>query len=252
MATIVAITFNTRAADCREIQLSNDGAKLFVYLPKHPNGMAIVACPGGSYSHLAIDREGKDMAPWFNARGITFAVLQYRMPIGGVEPRPMLDAKESIDILADSAAVWKLDPDRFGILGASAGGHLASYTANTDPRVKFQILFYPVISMRADVTHRDTRANLLGANPSDADIARYSVDEIVTSSTPPAFIMLSSDDTIVDPENSALYLSRMFEKGVRGNEMHVYTSGNHGWGFSDSFPNKPQWTAALNDWLLRF
>lgn len=249
VVAMVAMAFNCRAENCREIQLSNDGAKLFVYLPAHPNGMAVMACPGGGYSHLAINHEGKDLAPWFNARGITYAVLQYRMPEAGSEPRPMIDAKEGLDVLIDSAAVWGVDPARIGIMGASAGGHLAAYTANTDPRVKFQILFYPVISMRDGVTHKGSQTNLLGKDAADDDKAKYSVEELVTASTPPAFIMLSSDDKTVVPENSARYLSRMFEAGVRGNEMHVYPKGGHGWGFRDSFIYKPQWTAALSDWL---
>ncbi len=252
MVAMVAVAFNDKAEDCHEIQLSNEGAKLLVYRAARPNGMAVMACPGGGYSHLAMSHEGKDLAPWFNARGITYAVLQYRMPAAGVEARPMIDAKEGLDVLSDSAAVWGIDPARLGIMGSSAGGHLAAYTANTDPRVKFQILFYPVISMRDGVTHKGSQTNLLGKEATDADKAKYSVEELVTTKTPPAFIMLSSDDKTVVPENSARYLCRMFEAGVRGNEMHVYPTGGHGWGFRDSFVYKPQWTAALSEWLRRF
>lgn len=142
---------------------------LTVYPASHPNGMAIIMCPGGGYGGLAMKHEGHDMAPWFNTQGITYAVLKYRMPNGHHEV-PLSDAEQAIRMVREHAAEWGVNPQRVGIMGASAGGHLAASLAtlysSDKTRPDFQILFYPVISMQKGVTHGGSRKNLIGENPS--------------------------------------------------------------------------------------
>lgn len=231
--------------------VANSHALLTVYPADSPDGRIVMMCPGGGYTHLAAGHEGHDMAPWFNARGITYAVLEYRMPAGNREI-PFEDAEQGMRILKANAQKWGGDPARVGIAGASAGGHLAATVAvlHTDSvsRPAFQILFYPVISMQEGVTHQGSRQNLLGENPDAESVRRYSLQNSVDGDTPPAFIMLSADDTVVPPKNSFDYASALIGNGVPV-EMHVYPTGGHGWGFGDYFPYKPQWTMELDAWL---
>ncbi len=223
-----------------------------VYRPSSPNGMAIIMCPGGGYSHLALAHEGHDMASWFNAQGITYIVLKYRMPNGHREI-PLSDAEQAIRLVRQHAAEWKVNPSRVGIMGASAGGHLAASLAtlygSDETRPDFQILFYPVITMGAD-THRGSRINLLGENPSDALIWEYSLENRVTSHTPQAFIMFSTDDTAVPPVNSINFYLALIRQKVPAT-LHAYPAGGHGWGFRDSFIYKRQWTGELEEWLRK-
>ena len=177
---------------------------LTVYPASHPNGMAIIMCPGGGYGGLAMKHEGHDMAPWFNTQGITYAVLKYRMPNGHHEV-PLSDAEQAIRMVREHAAEWGVNPQRVGIMGASAGGHLAASLAtlysSDKTRPDFQILFYPVISMQKGVTHGGSRKNLIGENPSQELEQKYSLERQVSPRTPQAFIMLSSDDDAVPPIN---------------------------------------------------
>ena len=181
---------------------------LTVYPASHPNGMAIIMCPGGGYGGLAMKHEGHDMAPWFNTQGITYAVLKYRMPNGHHEV-PLSDAEQAIRMVREHAAEWGVNPQRVGIMGASAGGHLAASLAtlysSDKTRPDFQILFYPVISMQKGVTHGGSRKNLIGENPSQELEQKYSLERQVSPRTPQAFIMLSSDDDAVPPINGIGY-----------------------------------------------
>ena len=155
---------------------------LTVYPASHPNGMAIIMCPGGGYGGLAMKHEGHDMAPWFNTQGITYAVLKYRMPNGHHEV-PLSDAEQAIRMVREHAAEWGVNPQRVGIMGASAGGHLAASLAtlysSDKTRPDFQILFYPVISMQKGVTHGGSRKNLIGENPSQELEQKYSLERQV-------------------------------------------------------------------------
>ncbi len=223
---------------------------LAVYPASHPNGMAVIACPGGGYQHLAMNHEGHDMAAWFNAQGITFAVLKYRMPNGHNEV-PLSDAQEAIRIMKSHADEWKINPNKVGIMGASAGGHLASTAAthyDNETKPAFQILLYPVISMDPSISHGGSRKNLLGDSPSGNLINKYSNELQVTQNTPPAFIALSSDDRTVPPANSIRYYEALIANKVP-TTMHIYPIGGHGWGFRDAFTYKPQWTGELEKWL---
>lgn len=221
-----------------------------VYRPSCPNGMAIIMCPGGGYARLAMAHEGYDMAPWLNAQGITYIVLKYRMPNGHREV-PLSDAEQAIRHVRQHAAEWNVNPARVGIMGASAGGHLAASLAtlygSDETRPDFQILFYPVITMGAD-THQGSRNNLLGENPSDELVRDYSLENRVTSRTPQAFIMLSTDDTSVPPVNSINYYLALVKQKVPAT-LHAYPVGGHGWGFRDDFSYKRQWTGELEKWL---
>ena len=222
-----------------------------VYTPKNPSGKTVLMCPGGGYSHEASAHEGHDMADWYNAQGITYAVLKYRLPYGD-NSIPLADAEQAMRILRRYADDLGVDPKKVGIAGASAGGHLASTLAthysSPETRPDFQILFYPVVSMDAQKTHMGSRKNLLGENPSDELVRLYSNELQVTPDTPKAFIMLSSDDGAVPPANSIDYYSALLANKVNAT-LHAYPTGGHGWGFRDSFPYKRQWTGELEKWL---
>lgn len=222
-----------------------------VYKADKPNGMAIIMCPGGGYARLAMNHEGHDMAPWLKAQGITYIVLKYRMPNGHYEV-PLSDAEQAIRLVRQHAKEWNIRPDRIGIMGASAGGHLAAslatlYSSN-ETRPDFQILFYPVISMVPGVTHGGSRQNLLGNNPSQELEDKYTLEKQVNAHTPQAFIMLSADDGAVPPANGIHYFEALLQHQVPAT-LHVYPTGGHGWGFRDAFTYKRQWTGELEKWL---
>lgn len=220
---------------------------LTIYPARKPNGLAIVACPGGGYVRLAMNHEGHDMANWFNAQGITYAVLKYRMP-NTHHDVPLSDALQAIRIMKQHADEWNYN--KVGIMGSSAGGHLASTAAThytADSRPDFQILFYPVVSL-INPTHQGSKDNLLGKNPSEEMLKLYSNELQVNPQTPPAFIMHSSDDKSVPVNNSIDYYMALVRNGVSAS-MHLYPIGGHGWGFRDNFIYKRQWTGELEKWL---
>ncbi len=227
---------------------------LTVYFPQQPNGRTIIMCPGGGYSRLAMNHEGHDMAKWLNAQGITFAVLKYRMPHGNHEI-PLSDAEQAIRLVRQHATEWNIHPDEVGIMGASAGGHLASTLAThystPETRPDFQILLYPVITMQKEYTHAGSRDNLLGKTPSEDLLRKYSNELQVNSQTPRAFIALSGDDTAVPAQNGIWYYTALVENEVPA-ALHAYPTGGHGWGFRDDFSYKRQWTEELEKWLRSF
>lgn len=222
-----------------------------VYRPEKPNGMAVIMCPGGGYGRLAMNHEGHDMAAWFTTQGITYAVLKYRMPNGHNEV-PLSDAEQAIRLVREHAKEWGINPRRVGIMGASAGGHLAASLATLHgseaTRPDFQILFYPVISMQKGITHGGSRNNLIGENPSAGLEQKYSLEQQVSPQTPQAFIMLSADDGAVPPINGIGYFLALCEQKVPAT-LHVYPTGGHGWGFRDNCTYKRQWTGELEKWL---
>lgn len=221
---------------------------LTVHVANKPNGKAILCCPGGGYSLVAMNLEGNDMAAWLNSQGYTLAVLKYRMPNGNDEV-PLSDALQAMRIMRQHSEEWKIS--KIGIMGASAGGHLASTAAThytEDSRPDFQVLFYPVISMQADITHRGSRENLIGKNPSEELVNKYSNELHVNAQTPPAFILHSSDDGGVSVENSIRYYQALVKNRVPV-ALHCYPVGGHGWGYRDSFPYKHEWKGELEKWL---
>ena len=222
-------------------------ATLTIYPAKKPNGQAIVACPGGGYAGIATTHEGHDMAAWFNTQGITYAVLHYRMPYEKHEI-PLSDAHQAIRYMRKNGEKWGIK--QLGIMGSSAGGHLASTAAthfDAETRPDFQILFYPVVTM-TDYTHQGSKDNLLGKNPSEELVKLYSNELQVTEQTPPAFIMHSSNDDAVPVLNSINYYLALCKHGV-WSSMHLYPVGGHGWGYNENFPYKAQWKDELEKWL---
>ena len=222
-------------------------ATLTIYPAKKPNGQAIVVCPGGGYAGIATTHEGHVMAAWFNTQGITYAVLHYRMPYGKHEI-PLSDAHQAIRYMRKNGEKWGIK--QLGIMGSSAGGHLASTAAthfDAETRPDFQILFYPVVTM-TDYTHQGSKDNLLGKNPSEELVKLYSNELQVTEQTPPAFIMHSSNDDAVPVLNSINYYLALCKHGV-WSSMHLYPIGGHGWGYNESFPYKAQWKNELEKWL---
>lgn len=236
------------------VNITPDGASTMqVFLPEHPSGRAIVDCPGGGYSHLSMQNEGTNWAEWFNSRGITYGVLTYRMPKGD-RSLPMSDAQQAMKTMRDSAAAWGVNPHDVGIMGFSAGGHLASTTATHAPaeaRPDFQILFYPVISMDERVTHKGSVTNFLGDSRSDKRLVRaFSNDQQVrTHQTPPAILLLAADDAAVPPATNAVpYYLALCKAGIPVS-MHIYPSGGHGFGFSQTFRWRDQMLGELSAWL---
>lgn len=229
--------------------------------PEKATGAAFVICPGGGYGHLA-DHEGRPVAEWLNALGVTAFVLKYRLGPRYHHPAPMQDAARALRTVRARAGEWKIQPERIGILGFSAGGHLAS-TAGThfdagqpgaaDPveRVSSQpnlmILIYPVITMRGQ-GHSGSRRNLLGPEPKSELVALLSNDEQVTKETPPTFLIHTVADTGVPVENSLMFAAALRKAGVPY-EMHIYERGAHGFGLGTKDPILASWPRRAADWL---
>jgi acetyl esterase/lipase len=221
-------------------QLEEADAWITVHRPARPNGTAIVICPGGGYGGLVVEPEGHGIAKWLNGNGITGVVLEYRLPRGR-SAVPLLDAQRSIRTVRANAKDWGLDPTRIGIMGFSAGGHLAS-TAGThfddgDPkatdavnrhgcRPDFMILVYPVITMD-DSAHPGSRENLMGKDPSPRLIELFSNEKQVTAKTPPAFLAHAVDDKPVPPENSKAFYAALQSHKVPSRYLEL-PSGGHG------------------------
>jgi acetyl esterase/lipase len=227
-------------------------AAMTVYPSSKPNSKAIINCPGGGYVGECVTYEGHDMAAWFNSLGITYIVLKYRIPNGHYEV-PLDDVHQAITIARQRCKEWNIDPHQVGIMGASAGGHLAATSANiftNETRPDFQVLLYPVITM-LKATHGGSLESLLGKNASKELRERYSMELQVTDKTPRAFIVLSSNDDTVPPVNSLDYCKALIDHHVSVT-MHIYPTGGHGFGFRDNFVYKRQWTGELEKWLQSF
>ncbi len=239
---------------------------LTLYLPEVQEdiGAGIVICPGGGYGGLAIDKEGHDLAKWFCTRGLVAAVLKYRHGGGQHQhPIPLNDAQRALRLMRSRATEWKIDPEKIGIAGFSAGGHLAS-TAGThfdegdatakDPlnrvscQANFLVLIYPVISMREGITHQGTRNNLLGETPSDGLVQKLSNELQVSEATGPTFLVHASDDDAVPVDNCLLFYRALRKHGVPA-ELHVYETGGHGFGFFRGEKSVDRWPDLLENWL---
>ena len=232
-----------------------DMAKVTVFLPdeKLATGRAVVCCPGGGYTHLAWEKEGTAWAPFFNGQGIALIVLKYRMPHGH-HTVPAEDAEEAIRLVRRNAEAWHINPKDVGIMGFSAGGHLASTvathaTGNALP--DFQILFYPVISMEQGITHQGSRDNLLGKGPKRKLVNEYCNEQHINKHTPRAFIALAHDDRAVPPVNSINYYENLYTHGVPAT-IHIYPTGGHGFGILQSFAYHFEMMLELKAWLRSF
>ena len=221
---------------------------LTVYLPEHPNGKAVLACPGGGYYDVWGGTEGHNLAEWYKSMGIVYAVLKYRLPNGHKEV-PLDDVHEAMRIL--KAHQQEYGFTKLGIQGCSAGGHLAAMTSthfkNMAERPDFQILFYPVITLDPTYTHMGTHDFLLGKNATKQLEDEYSNNKCVTKDTPPAFIMASTDDDVVPVRNSIDYYTALIEHNVSAT-MHIYPFGSHGW-CAREWSYKAIWRMELQEWL---
>ena len=237
----------------KPFDIEQPSLRVFLPAPELATGRAVVACPGGGYSGLAVNHEGCDWAPYFNKQGIALIVLKYRMPKGD-RTLPISDAEAAMKMVRDSADVWNLNPNDIGIMGSSAGGHLASTIATHAPealRPNFQILFYPVITMDKSFTHMGSHDNLLGKDAS-ADLEKeFSNEKQVTKETPRAFIVYSDDDKVVPPANGVNYYLALNKKGVPS-VLHIYPTGGHGWGIREDFLYKSEMQNELTSWLRSF
>ena len=241
----------------------NDVPTLTPYFPakEKTTGAAIIVCPGGGYTHLA-DHEGRPVAEWLNNLGITAFVLKYRLGPRNHHPAPLQDAARAIRTVRARATEWNIDPKRIGILGFSAGGHVASTIGThfdsgkpdaSDPiervssRPDLMILIYPVITMR-EFTHAGSRRMLLGDNPSSDLVALLSNEEQVTKETPPAFLVHTANDPAVPVENSLRFAEAMTKAGVPF-ELNIYERGPHGFGLGGKDPILSTWPQRCAEWL---
>lgn len=237
-----------------------------VFLPsaEKSTGSAVLICPGGGYGMLAFDHEGIRIARWLNENGIAGIILKYRLPSDLImkdkRTGPLQDAQEAMRIIRRNAGEWHLDDRKIGVIGFSAGGHLASTISthyadkvyeskdNTSARPDFSILIYPVITFDASFTHQGTRKNLIGDNPQEKDILRFSNEKQINKETPPAFLVHSSDDDAVPVKNSIVYYENLVKNGVKA-ELHIFQKGGHGYGLSEGNGTQSAWPALCIEWL---
>ena len=227
-------------------------AVLYVYNADQAKatGQAVVICPGGGYGKLSMDQEGFLMAQWLAKNGIAAFVLEYRLPNGHREV-PLEDAVEAIRVVRKKAKKFNIDPSKVGIMGFSAGGHLAASASNI-PAVKdrpnFSILFYPVVIANHYTSHRGSFRNLLGKGFTQADADDFSMEKLASENTPPTILLLSDDDTTVPAAGAAMYYAALRYHGVKA-AMYVFPEGGHGWGNYDKFSYQKEWQHLLLRWL---
>lgn len=243
---------------------------LEVYLPDEQinTGKAVLIFPGGGYTILAYEWEGTEFAEWLQSNGIAGIVVKYRLPVSEslINPKevPLADAQRAIRMVRHHASEWDINPEQVGIMGFSAGGHLAATLSTqydneaysgTDAidalsaRPDFSVLVYPVISFRDASAHSGSRRNLLGEDPPQEWIDRFSAELQINSNTPPAFLIHSQDDAGVPVQNSILYFEALTRHGVPAS-LHVYPVGGHGFAFGTSSGLVEGWTNILLDWLM--
>ncbi|MBW7990925.1 MAG: alpha/beta hydrolase [Planctomycetes bacterium] len=283
---VIAITLTVTAQDGRAVSLykieplwadgapgakgSEDGDKptLTIYRPPRgkATGAAVVICPGGGYGHLAMDHEGHQIAQWLNSFGVAGFIVKYRHSNSGAgygHPAPLQDAQRAVRTVRARAKEWNVDPTRIGILGFSAGGHLASsagthfqnrYSDAKDSidkvscRPDFMVLIYPVISFTEWCTHKDSRKNLLGTDPEQELVENLSNERQVTAQTPPTFLVHGNNDKGVPPENSIFFYLALWKAKVPA-EMHIYENGRHGFGLGKKSGAVSSWPVRCEDWM---
>jgi acetyl esterase/lipase len=239
---------------------------LYIFLPprEKATGTAVLICPGGGYGALAFGHEGNAIASWLNDNGIAGIILKYRLPSDLImkdkSVGPLQDAQEAMRIIRRNAAIWNIDPKKVGVIGFSAGGHLAStlsthyaekvydVTDTVSARPDFSLLIYPVITMDASFTHAGSRRNLIGENPSDDAIKRFSNELQVNEQTPPAFMVHSADDQTVPVKNSIVYYEQLVRYKIPS-ELHIFQKGGHGYGLGGSRDTQSAWPGLCINWL---
>ncbi len=238
---------------------------LTLYLLPKEKGIrpAVVICPGGGYGGLAMDHEGHQIGKWLNSIGVSGIILQYRHAPEYRHPIPMQDALRAMRTVRARATEWYIDPERIGIMGFSAGGHLASTVGThfdygvptaddpiekTSSRPNFMILCYPVITFNSDYTHMGSRINLIGDEPEPSMIGYYSNETQIQPFTPPTFLVHSTDDKVVPVENSLQFFRGLSFQGIPA-EMHIYQYGGHGYGLAPNDPILHSWVQRCEDWM---
>lgn len=246
--------------------VTNPTIKVYFPSEEKTNGTAVLICPGGGYERLAIDKEGDSVAVLLNKLGVTAAVLKYRLPNDAIMENksvaPLQDAQEAIRVIRRHSKDWGVDPHKIGVMGFSAGGHVASTlsthynekvyeTDTTSARPDFSILIYPVISMRENITHNGSKNYLLGNEPADTLVEHFSNELQVDENTPPAFLIHSADDKTVPVANSIGYFNALKEHNIPA-ELHIYEKGGHGYGLARDRNNTTEinWPKALENWLM--
>jgi acetyl esterase/lipase len=239
---------------------------LFVFLPpkETATGTAVLICPGGGYTALSFNHEGHAIARWLNENGIAGIILKYRLPSDLIMKDksigPLQDAQEALRIIRRNALSWNIDPHKIGVIGFSAGGHLASTLSThfaekvyevkdtTSARPDFSLLIYPVITMDSSFTHEGSRRNLIGEKPSEEAIKRFSNELQITDKTPPAFLVHSGDDKAVPVKNSIRYYEGLQKFGIPS-ELHIFMKGGHGYGMSVNNGTQSAWPEMCLRWM---
>ncbi len=239
---------------------------IYIFLPprEKATGTAVLICPGGGYAALAFGHEGNAIASWLNDNGIAGIILKYRLPSDLIMKDksigPLQDAQEAMRIIRRNAVAWNIDPKKVGVIGFSAGGHLASTlsthyadkvydVADTiSARPDFSLLIYPVITMDSSFTHAGSRKNLIGDKPSDEAIKSFSNELQVNEKTPPAFMVHSADDQTVPVKNSIVYYEQLVKYKIPS-ELHIFQKGGHGYGLGGSKDTQSAWPGLCINWL---
>ena len=247
--------------------MQTEHALLESYIPKNPNGTAVIVCPGGSYHHLDLSKEGRTTARWFASQGVTAFVLQYRTAKDGYHANAMQeDVQRAIQLVRENAEQWGLDADRTGLIGFSAGGHLVTWAAEhgndtnllSDLGIEtavnlcpdFVIPVYPVVSMQDDIAHFWSRHSLLGNRPTQQQKDAWSLELTVPDSMPPVYLVACEDDPVVKFENAVRLAEALRQKNADVTFV-AYEWGGHGFGMADgTFMNEYKWNELLRIWLI--
>ena len=227
-------------------------------------GAAVLICPGGGYGALAFNHEGNEIAKWLNDNGIAGILLKYRLPSDLImkdkSVGPLQDAQEAMRTIRRNAVSWNINPTKIGVIGFSAGGHLAStlsthfdekvydVTHNISARPDFSILMYPVITMDASFTHMGSRRNLIGDNPSEEAVRHFSNELQINEKTPPAFLVHSADDKAVPVKNSMTYYETLVKFNIPS-ELHIFQKGGHGYGLAVNGETQSAWPQLCLRWI---
>jgi acetyl esterase/lipase len=240
--------------------------ELYIFLPpaEKATGTAVLICPGGGYAGLAVAHEGYAIAKWLNDNGIAGIILKYRIPSDLImkdkSVGPLQDVQEAMRVIRRNSTGWKINPDRVGVIGFSAGGHLASTLSthfdekvydvadNFSARPDFSILIYPVITFDASFTHTGSRNNLIGVNPTPEAVAHFSNELQITEKTPPVFLVHSADDNVVPVKNSLVYFEGI-QKYKSLSELHIFQKGGHGYGLSVGKGTQSAWPGMCLSWI---
>ena len=260
------ITLKDDIRNERVYQVGTPGFYAFFPSVQENKGAAVLICPGGGYERLAFQISGTQLAKWFNTLGVSAFVLNYRLPtspdLKQREIAPLQDAQRAMRVIRANAAKWQIQPDKIGVLGTSAGGHLAANlgTVTADAAKigddfdkqsfapNFMILISPVISMN-EFAHAGSKKNLLGANPSKELIEKYSIEKQATAQTPAAFIVHAADDKSVSPRNSLLFYNALIDKNVSAS-LHIYPKGGHAIALRNNPGSTETWTTLCEMWLI--